>query len=279
MHFKGKKKAISSVTILLLFGIAILAIAGAAYVGSYYVAKASNQSSGNSSLLLYSVALNSGAAGTNSSSATATFDISINDSSSSTTITSVTLSGAGFSTIGNWSSTGSSSNLINFRSSYVLSGSNAIDGNRVTSFVFYPMSETAENIVSGATYTYSIHIGTGKSITGSLMAQGHASPVISIDAACVSTSNSCSSNSGYAIFLRNVGNASLTQGEVAQLYFTDATTGSLSNGFCNINSYVAPATMLTCLGQAISGVSAGDSILIQVILPDGQSVSTTVKAS
>jgi len=91
--------------------------------------------------------------------------------------------------------------------------------------------------------------------------------IISIDYACISTTSRCSGSMGFFIVVRNIGTSSIYG--VAQVYFTDTTTGSTGAFPCPITGTLNPGGTFLCSGSPISGFLAGNSVSIKVVDPDG----------
>ena len=70
--------------------------------------------------------------------------------------------------ISNWQSERSSAQIINFSQ---ISSTNLLASGKVSSFAFYPWTQTPISIVNGSTYNYVIDFSNGQSISGSLIAQ------------------------------------------------------------------------------------------------------------
>ncbi len=109
---------------------------------------------------------------------------------------------------------------------------------------------------------------------------GGAQSVISIDNFCASASTKCSSTLAYNIVVRNVGTTTIAIG-TAQVYFSDITSGTSGTTTCPIGSAVAPGSTYTCSNTAWpSGTapSAGDTVSVKIVNPDGGTVSQSAKA-
>ncbi len=117
-------------------------------------------------------------------------------------------------------------------------------------------------------------------IGGSTSNSGGSTSVIQITNFCASATTKCNSGDAYYITVLNAGSVTISSGN-AQLYFTDVTAGTSGSTTCNIASSVAPGTSYTCSAINWSGTgispSAGDSISVKVVDPDGGAATSSTK--
>lgn len=108
--------------------------------------------------------------------------------------------------------------------------------------------------------------------------------VISIDTACVSLSNKCSSTDALYAYVRNTGATTISKANNISIYLTDVTTGATATSTCTISSNITPNTAQNCVGPTTaltwSGTapSVGDSITVKAVVSDGGSAIYSAKA-
>lgn len=122
-------------------------------------------------ITLSSVILNNGTTASYSSVATSSLVFALNNPHAETTISSLTLTGYGFSQITSWSTTTNGKNLINFQSPYSKDSGNAVNSSSISTFTLFPFANQTENIVRAQVYNYVIGFSNGQMISGSLIAQ------------------------------------------------------------------------------------------------------------
>ncbi len=163
----SKKRAVTPViaTIILIAGTLVLALVVGAYTFGLF-------GSNVKTVTVSSATLYGGLSATAGSSATSSLTVALNNPGSTTYITSVTMTGAGISTIISWDNStlpSSSNNLIVFTGSYP--GNNAMSAGAVTSFTYYPENAAQQTITTGQVFNYVINFANGQSVSGSLIAQ------------------------------------------------------------------------------------------------------------
>ena len=114
--------------------------------------------------------------------------------------------------------------------------------------------------------------------------QGNAQSVISIDLFCASATHSCSANTqSFALVIRNVGSTTIAAG-TANIYFTDITSGASGSAACAISAPVSPGSTYSCTSGGTSwpagttAPSAGDTLNVKIVNPDGGQATSSVKA-
>ncbi len=163
----SKKRAVTPViaTIILIAGTLVLALVVGAYTFGLF-------GSNVKTVTLSSATLYGGLSATGTLVATSSLTVALNNPGSATYITSVTMTGAGISTITAWdNSTAASSanNLVVFGTSHP--GNNAMSAGAVTSFTYYPENAAQQTITTGQVFNYVINFANGQSVSGSLIAQ------------------------------------------------------------------------------------------------------------
>jgi archaeal type IV pilus assembly protein PilA len=108
--------------------------------------------------------------------------------------------------------------------------------------------------------------------------------VISVDTACVSLSNKCSSTNALYAYVRNTGTTTITKANNISIYLTDVTTGATASSTCSISTNITPNTVQDCVGPTTaltwsgSTPSVGDSITVKAVVSDGGSATFTTHA-
>jgi hypothetical protein len=124
------------------------------------------------SVTLSSATLYGGTTATGSSPASSSLVIGFSNPGSTTYATSVTLIGSGIGSIIAWDSSSapsSSNNQIVWTSAGA--GINSLPGGEVSSFTWYPVSSSAQSILTGEVFNYQVDFANGQSVSGSLIAQ------------------------------------------------------------------------------------------------------------
>ena len=110
---------------------------------------------------------------------------------------------------------------------------------------------------------------------------------ISVDSFCVSASDRCNavpgSGTSYYIVVRNFGSVSISIGTTSEpvLYFRDVTSGISVSTSCNVFSLtVPPGGTYACYNFTFNslGISAGDTIIVKVVDPDGGATLASTQA-
>jgi FlaG/FlaF family flagellin (archaellin) len=152
-------------TIILIAGTLVLALAVGAYTFGLF-------GSNVKTVTLVSTTLYGGVTSSGAVITTGSLTISLNNPGSSTTVSSLTLTGSGLDgTISQWDfQPNSGTNSVNFGSSYIAGGRNAISPGSVSSFTYYPITGSSQLILTGQTFNYIINFANGQSVSGSSVA-------------------------------------------------------------------------------------------------------------
>jgi flagellin-like protein len=136
--------------------------------------------------------------------------------------------------------------------------------------------------IAAGVVVYAYVLGFVGNSTGN---SGNNISVISIDNFCAAkTTNNCGTGNQYSVVVRNVGSVSIsiTSGSVEPaLYFTDVTSGSTATATCTASTAtVSPGSTYTCASTWPAGfsTSAGDTVTVKVVNPDGGQASSTGKS-
>ncbi|MHB2036941.1 MAG: archaellin/type IV pilin N-terminal domain-containing protein [Nitrososphaerales archaeon] len=120
-------------------------------------------------------------------------------------------------------------------------------------------------------------------IGGSTSNSGGSTSVIQVTNFCASHTNSCNSGTdAYYLTVLNTGSVTISAGDV-QIYFTDITASTSGSATCTLSSAVAPGSSYTCpvtpsgTWSAIATPSAGDTLSVKVVNPDGGSATSSTK--
>ncbi|MDH2901060.1 MAG: hypothetical protein PXY39_08810 [archaeon] len=114
---------------------------------------------------------------------------------------------------------------------------------------------------------------------------GATTSIISIANFCVeaSVSTKCS-GSQYYISLQNTGSVSIAGGAVLQLYLSDINSGANSVISCTLSSALNPSNSVSLpsgcssTSGSLPSVSAGDTLNLKLVAPDGGTAISSVKA-
>ena len=119
-------------------------------------------------------------------------------------------------------------------------------------------------------------------IGGSTSNSGGSTSVTQITNFCVSATTKCNGADSYLVVVQNTGSVSITlTGSIqAQLYFTDITSGNTVTAACTATGTIAPGQSYTCSSATSNALSnsAGDSISLKVVNPDGGATTSSTKA-
>ncbi|MHB2036550.1 MAG: archaellin/type IV pilin N-terminal domain-containing protein [Nitrososphaerales archaeon] len=167
LRMKGSKRGVTPViaTIILIAGTLVLALVVGAYTFGLF-------GSNVKTVTLSSATLYGGLSATAAKNSTSSLTVALNNPGSATYISSVTMTGAGISTINAWDNStdfSSSTNLVVFTASHT--GNNAMGPGAVTSFTYYPENAAQQSITTGQVFNYVINFANGQSVSGSLIAQ------------------------------------------------------------------------------------------------------------
>jgi hypothetical protein len=127
---------------------------------------------GTSQISVTSIVLYGGVAATNTSQPTSSLQISFNNQNSPTYITSLILqtpSGVQITAWDNSPTVSSARNQIVFSSNHP--GENSLGASSISFFTFYPAASTADPILAGGSFQYSILFASGSLIEGNITAQ------------------------------------------------------------------------------------------------------------
>ena len=115
-------------------------------------------------------------------------------------------------------------------------------------------------------------------IGGSTSNSGGSTSVIQVTNFCASASTKCNSVDAYYITVLNTGTVSISG--TVQIYFTDITASTSGSTTCTATS-VAPGATYTCSNTAWTGIiatpSAGDSMSLKIVNPDGGAATSSTK--
>jgi FlaG/FlaF family flagellin (archaellin) len=118
-------------------------------------------------------------------------------------------------------------------------------------------------------------------IGNSTLNTGSTQTVPQIENSCISVGGTnCGASSRYvALTILNVGTVSFPSSGTISVYLTDVTSSTPFTFTCTSSS-TSPGSALSCYYTtgAISGISSGDTVSIKVVMPDGGTGTTTVKA-
>jgi flagellin-like protein len=163
LHVRGSKKGVTPViaTIILIAGTLVLALVVGAYTFGLF-------GSNVKTVTLSSATLYGGnepiAIGNPPASGATYMTFALNNPGSASTITSITLTGAGITSVTQWGTASGTG--------YLTSPNNALAAGQVSSYTFYPYGNAAvQAITTGQTFNYVISFGNGQSVSGSVIAQ------------------------------------------------------------------------------------------------------------
>jgi flagellin-like protein len=176
-RMKGSKKAVTPViaTIILIAGTLVLALVVGAYTFGLF-------GSNVKTITLPTAILTSGTEGslstcsTTCTPATASLYLSFNNPGSATYISSISLSGAGFTSVTAWGSTPGTSTAGGTSVPFTQAGCTSpttgcgLNPGSISQITIYPQASTPAAISSGQTYTVTINFGNGQSISQPLVA-------------------------------------------------------------------------------------------------------------
>ena len=110
---------------------------------------------------------------------------------------------------------------------------------------------------------------------------GNSQSVLSVENYCISASTKCQGNTHYYIVIRNVGTTTLGTTNGVAVYFTDITAGTVPTNSttpaCS-GTNIAPGQTFVCSGALSSGPSAGDTVSVKVVAPDGGASTSSTKS-
>ena len=114
---------------------------------------------------------------------------------------------------------------------------------------------------------------------------GGTQSLISVDNLCVSVSGKCAGSTYLSISVRNVGSSSLSwsASSSASLYLVDVTSGKIPAGTitCPTSGSTGPGATFTCavsVAWTSNAPSAGDTVTVKVVNPDGGTTSSSARA-
>lgn len=117
-------------------------------------------------------------------------------------------------------------------------------------------------------------------IGGSTSNSGGSTSVIQVTNFCASATNhKCNAVDAYYITVLNTGSVSISNTTSVQIYFTDITSGTSGSTSCVLTAPVAPGSSYTCSATSWTGIapSAGDSLSLKVVNPDGGASTSSTK--
>jgi len=164
-------KAITSMIAIIL----VIVLIVSALAISITVIRNSIRSGGSNvkSVRISSLKLYGGLTASASANPSSNFTILIDNSGTAITITGITLRGSNISLVTAWdlgNLASPAANNNNFALPYGVANGNAVPPAVVSSYTFYPWSQTQQSIVVGQTFYYIVTFSNGQLISGSVIA-------------------------------------------------------------------------------------------------------------